>query len=160
MKWMKYRFFIIGLAFRILVLNIVGTYEGYSRITQTIPTIIIEFAMMSIVLICNILFILDFLYYYLKMENSICTRITFKKYRVLLIKRVVLASIVITIMEIVIALVFGNLLSMYTILNIIIMVLLFVIAIFYWRNIHENSFAICLYIVSLIIRQVIMMIVF
>ena len=84
---LKYRFLCTGFLLRLFIFFISSTSKEYILISQGCPLNIIQFSIMSLLLISDILFLIDFSYYYINMECLITIRVNRHRYYAIIFQK-------------------------------------------------------------------------
>lgn len=85
---LKYRFLCLSFVLKILIYSITPTSKYYILLSQGCPLNIIHFSIMSLVLLSDIMFLIDYTYYYINLECFITVRIE-KKYYAIILKKLI-----------------------------------------------------------------------
>lgn len=86
---LKYRFLCLSFVLKILIYSITLTSKYYILLSQGCPLNIIHFSIMSLVLVSDIMFLIDYTYYYINLECFITVRIEKKKYYAIILKKLI-----------------------------------------------------------------------
>ena len=86
---LKYRFLCLSFVLKILIYSITPTSKYYILLSQGCPFNIIHFSIMSLVLVSDIMFLIDYTYYYINLECFITVRIEKKKYYAIILKKLI-----------------------------------------------------------------------
>ena len=86
---LKYRFLCLSFVLKILIYSITPTSKYYILLSQGCPLNIIHFSIMSLVLLSDIMFLIDYTYYYINLECFITVRIEKKKYYAIILKKLI-----------------------------------------------------------------------
>lgn len=85
----RYKWLLLSFIFRVVVLYISVDYSNYVYLTQACPTAIIDFSIMSIILIVEIIFIVHNLIDYLNLDKLVLIRISRIDYLLIIIKKII-----------------------------------------------------------------------
>ena len=98
----KYRFLLTSSLIRILIYFVTSNEYYYMLLSQGCPFNIIQFSLMSLLLISDIMFSIDYIYYYLNLENLLVVRVKKRYYYLIILKKIVLAYLLIVISSLII----------------------------------------------------------
>lgn len=85
----RYKWLLLSFIIRLVVLYISVDYSNYIYLTQACPTAIIDFSIMSIILIVEIIFIVHNLIDYLNLDKLVLIRISRIDYLLIIIKKII-----------------------------------------------------------------------
>lgn len=92
-RYRKYTFLIVSLIIRLIIYGITnGNYQRYLYLTQDCPRSLVDFAIMSLLLIVEIIFIINYVLDYLNIELWVLLRLNKQEYLMMIIKRVLLVN--------------------------------------------------------------------
>lgn len=86
---LKYRFLCLSIFLRILIYMLTPTSEYYILLSQGCPFNLIHFSIMSLLLISDIMFLIDYTYYYITLDCFINVRLEKNKYYTIILKKVI-----------------------------------------------------------------------
>lgn len=90
---LKYRFLCLSIFLKILIYILTPTSEYYILLSQGCPLNLIHFSIMSLLLISDIMFLIDYTYYYITLDCFINVRLEKKKYYTIVLKKVINGTI-------------------------------------------------------------------
>ena len=91
---LKYRFLCLSIFLRMLIYVLTPTSEYYILLSQGCPLNLIHFSIMSLLLISDIMFLIDYTYYYITLDCFINVRLEKNKYYTIILKRVISGTII------------------------------------------------------------------
>lgn len=91
---LKYRFLCLSIFLRMLIYVLTPTSEYYILLSQGCPLNLIHFSIMSLLLISDIMFLIDYTYYYITLDCFINVRLEKKKYYTIILKKVISGTII------------------------------------------------------------------
>ena len=91
---LKYRFLCLSIFLRMLIYVLTPTSEYYILLSQGCPLNLIHFSIMSLLLISDIMFLIDYTYYYITLDCFINVRLKKKKYYTIVLKKVINGTII------------------------------------------------------------------
>lgn len=91
---LKYRFLCLSIFLRMLIYMLTPTSEYYILLSQGCPLNLIHFSIMSLLLISDIMFLIDYTYYYITLDCFINVRLEKKKYYTIILKKVISGTII------------------------------------------------------------------
>ena len=86
---LKYRFLCLSIFLRMLIYMLTPTSEYYILLSQRCPFNLIHFSIMSLLLISDIMFLIDYTYYYITLDCFINVRLEKNKYYTIILKKVI-----------------------------------------------------------------------
>lgn len=86
---LKYRFLCLSIFLRMLIYVLTPTSEYYILLSQGCPLNLIHFSIMSLLLISDIMFLIDYTYYYITLDCFINVRLEKNKYYTIILKKVI-----------------------------------------------------------------------
>lgn len=86
---LKYRFLCLSIFLRMLIYVLTPTSEYYILLSQRCPLNLIHFSIMSLLLISDIMFLIDYTYYYITLDCFINVRLEKNKYYTIILKKVI-----------------------------------------------------------------------
>ena len=86
---LKYRFLCLSIFLRMLIYMLTPTSEYYILLSQGCPFNLIHFSIMSLLLISDIMFLIDYNYYYITLDCFINVRLEKNKYYTIILKKVI-----------------------------------------------------------------------
>lgn len=86
---LKYRFLCLSIFLRMLIYVLTPTSEYYILLSQGCPLNLIHFSIMSLLLISDIMFLIDYTYYYITLACFINVRLEKNKYYTIILKKVI-----------------------------------------------------------------------
>lgn len=86
---LKYRFLCLSIFLRMLIYMLTPTSEYYILLSQGCPFNLIHFSIMSLLLISDIMFLIDYTYYYITLDCFINVRLEKNKYYTIILKKVI-----------------------------------------------------------------------
>ena len=86
---LKYRFLCLSIFLRMLIYMLTPTSEYYILLSQGCPLNLIHFSIMSLLLISDIMFLIDYTYYYITLDCFINVRLEKNKYYTIILKKVI-----------------------------------------------------------------------
>lgn len=86
---LKYRFLCLSIFLRMLIHVLTPTSEYYILLSQGCPLNLIHFSIMSLLLISDIMFLIDYTYYYITLDCFINVRLEKNKYYTIILKKVI-----------------------------------------------------------------------
>lgn len=86
---LKYRFLCLSIFLRMLIYVLTPTSEYYILLSQGCPFNLIHFSIMSLLLISDIMFLIDYTYYYITLDCFINVRLEKNKYYTIILKKVI-----------------------------------------------------------------------
>lgn len=86
---LKYRFLCLSIFLRMLIYMLTPTSEYYILLSQGCPFNLIHFSIMSLLLISDIIFLIDYTYYYITLDCFINVRLEKNKYYTIILKKVI-----------------------------------------------------------------------
>ncbi|WP_296874973.1 hypothetical protein [Thomasclavelia sp.] len=93
-RYRKYTFLIVSLIIRLIIYGITNdNYQRYLYLTQDCPRSLVDFAIMSLLLIVEIIFIINYVLDYLNIELWVLLRLNKQEYLMMIIKRVLLVNV-------------------------------------------------------------------
>ena len=99
---LKYRFLCLSIFLRMLIYMLTPTSEYYILLSQGCPFNLIHFSIMSLLLISDIMFLIDYTYYYITLDCFINVRLEKNKYYTIILKKVISGTIILFISSLVI----------------------------------------------------------
>lgn len=91
---LKYRFLCLSIFLRMLIYVLTSTSEYYILLSQGCPLNLIHFSIMSLLLISDIMFLIDYTYYYIILDCFINVRLEKNKYYTIILKKVISGAII------------------------------------------------------------------
>lgn len=91
---LKYRFLCLSIFLRMLIYVLTPTSEYYILLSQGCPLNLIHFSIMSLLLISDIMFLIDYTYYYITLDCFINVRLEKNKYYTIILKKVISGAII------------------------------------------------------------------
>lgn len=91
---LKYRFLCLSIFLRMLIYVLTPTSEYYILVSQGCPLNLIHFSIMSLLLISDIMFLIDYTYYYITLDCFINVRLEKNKYYTIILKKVISGAII------------------------------------------------------------------
>lgn len=91
---LKYRFLCLNIFLRMLIYVLTPTSEYYILLSQGCPLNLIHFSIMSLLLISDIMFLIDYTYYYITLDCFINVRLEKNKYYTIILKKVISGAII------------------------------------------------------------------
>lgn len=91
---LKYRFLCLSIFLRMLIYVLTPTSEYYILLSQGCPFNLIHFSIMSLLLISDIMFLIDYTYYYITLDCFINVRLEKNKYYTIILKKVISGAII------------------------------------------------------------------
>lgn len=91
---LKYRFLCLSIFLRMLIYVLTPTSEYYILLSQGCPLNLIHFSIMSLLLISDIMFLIDYTYYYITLDCFINVRLEKNKYYTIIFKKVISGTII------------------------------------------------------------------
>ena len=91
---LKYRFLCLSIFLRMLIYVLTPTSEYYILLSQGCPLNLIHFSIMSLLLISDIMFLIDYTYYYITLDCFINVRLEKNKYYTIILKKVISGTII------------------------------------------------------------------
>lgn len=91
---LKYRFLCLSIFLRMLIYVLTPTSEYYILLSQGCPLNLIHFSIMSLLLISDIIFLIDYTYYYITLDCFINVRLEKNKYYTIILKKVISGTII------------------------------------------------------------------
>lgn len=91
---LKYRFLCLSIVLRMLIYVLTPTSEYYILLSQGCPLNLIHFSIMSLLLISDIMFLIDYTYYYITLDCFINVRLEKNKYYTIILKKVISGTII------------------------------------------------------------------
>lgn len=91
---LKYRFLCLSIFLRMLIYVLTPTSEYYILLSQGCPLNLIHFSIMSLLLISDIMFLIDYTYYYITLDCFINVRLEKNKYYTIILKKVISGIII------------------------------------------------------------------
>ena len=91
---LKYRFLCLSIFLRMLIYMLTPTSEYYILLSQGCPLNLIHFSIMSLLLISDIMFLIDYTYYYITLDCFINVRLEKNKYYTIILKKVISGAII------------------------------------------------------------------
>lgn len=91
---LKYRFLCLSIFLRMLIYVLTPTSEYYILLSQGCPFNLIHFSIMSLLLISDIIFLIDYTYYYITLDCFINVRLEKNKYYTIILKKVISGTII------------------------------------------------------------------
>ena len=91
---LKYRFLCLSIFLRMLIHVLTPTSEYYILLSQGCPLNLIHFSIMSLLLISDIMFLIDYTYYYITLDCFINVRLEKNKYYTIILKKVISGTII------------------------------------------------------------------
>lgn len=91
---LKYRFLCLSIFLRMLIYVLTPTSEYYVLLSQGCPFNLIHFSIMSLLLISDIMFLIDYTYYYITLDCFINVRLEKNKYYTIILKKVISGAII------------------------------------------------------------------
>lgn len=91
---LKYRFLCLSIFLRMLIYVLTPTSEYYILLSQGRPLNLIHFSIMSLLLISDIMFLIDYTYYYITLDCFINVRLEKNKYYTIILKKVISGTII------------------------------------------------------------------
>ena len=91
---LKYRFLCLSIFLRMLIYMLTPTSEYYILLSQGCPLNLIHFSIMSLLLISDIMFLIDYTYYYITLDCFINVRLEKNKYYTIILKKVISGTII------------------------------------------------------------------
>ena len=91
---LKYRFLCLSIFLRMLIHVLTPTSEYYILLSQGCPLNLIHFSIMSLLLISDIMFLIDYTYYYITLDCFINVRLEKDKYYTIILKKVISGTII------------------------------------------------------------------
>lgn len=86
---LKYRFLCLSIFLRMLIYVLTPTSEYYILLSQGCPLNLIHFSIMSLLLISDIMFLIEYTYYYITLDCFINVRLEKNKYYTIILKKVI-----------------------------------------------------------------------
>lgn len=99
---LKYRFLCLSIFLRMLIYMLTPTSEYYILLSQGCPFNLIHFSIMSLLLISDIMFLIDYTYYYITLDCFINVRLEKNKYYTIILKKVISGTIILFIFSLLI----------------------------------------------------------
>lgn len=91
---LKYRFLCLSIFLRMLIYILTPSSEYYILLSQGCPLNLIHFSIMSLLLISDIMFLIDYTYYYITLDCFINVRLEKNKYYTIILKKVISGTII------------------------------------------------------------------
>lgn len=91
---LKYRFLCLSIFLRMLIYMLTPTSEYYILLSQGCPLNLIHFSIMSLLLISDIMFLIDYTYYYITLDCFINVRLEKNKYYTIILKKLISGTII------------------------------------------------------------------
>ena len=91
---LKYRFLCLSIFLRMLIYMLTPTSEYYILLSQGCPFNLIHVSIMSLLLISDIMFLIDYTYYYITLDCFINVRLEKNKYYTIILKKVISGTII------------------------------------------------------------------
>ena len=91
---LKYRFLCLSIFLRMLIYVLTPTSEYYILLSQGCPLNLIHFSIMSLLLISDIMFLIDYTYYYITLDCFINVRLEKNKYYTIILNKVISGTII------------------------------------------------------------------
>ena len=91
---LKYRFLCLSIFLRMLIYVLTPTSEYYILLSQGCTLNLIHFSIMSLLLISDIMFLIDYTYYYITLDCFINVRLEKNKYYTIILKKVISGTII------------------------------------------------------------------
>ena len=91
---LKYRFLCLSIFLRMLIYVLTPTSEYYILLSQGCPLNLIHFSIMSLLLISDIMFLIDYTYYYITLDCFINVRLEKNKHYTIILKKVISGAII------------------------------------------------------------------
>ena len=91
---LKYSFLCLSIFLRMLIYVLTPTSEYYILLSQGCPLNLIHFSIMSLLLISDIMFLIDYTYYYITLDCFINVRLEKNKYYTIILKKVISGTII------------------------------------------------------------------
>lgn len=91
---LKYKFLCLSIFLRMLIYMLTPTSEYYILLSQGCPFNLIHFSIMSLLLISDIMFLIDYTYYYITLDCFINVRLEKNKYYTIILKKVISGTII------------------------------------------------------------------
>lgn len=91
---LKYRFLCLSIFLRMLIYVLTPTSEYYILLSQGCPLNLIHFSIMSLLLVSDIMFLIDYTYYYITLDCFINVRLEKNKYYTIILKKVISGTII------------------------------------------------------------------
>lgn len=91
---LKYRYLCLSIFLRMLIYMLTPTSEYYILLSQGCPFNLIHFSIMSLLLISDIMFLIDYTYYYITLDCFINVRLEKNKYYTIILKKVISGTII------------------------------------------------------------------
>ena len=91
---LKYRLLCLSIFLRLLIYVLTPTSEYYILLSQGCPLNLIHFSIMSLLLISDIMFLIDYTYYYITLDCFINVRLEKNKYYTIILKKVISGAII------------------------------------------------------------------
>lgn len=91
---LKYRFLCLSIFLRMLIYVLTPTSEYYILLSHGCPLNLIHFSIMSLLLISDIMFLIDYTYYYITLDCFINVRLEKNKYYTIILKKVISGAII------------------------------------------------------------------
>lgn len=91
---LKYKFLCLSIFLRMLIYMLTPTSEYYILLSQGCPFNLIHFSIMSLLLISDIMFLIDYTYYYITLDCFINVRLEKNKYYTIILKKVISGAII------------------------------------------------------------------
>ena len=91
---LKYRFLCLSIFLKMLIYMLTPTSEYYILLSQGCPFNLIHFSIMSLLLISDIMFLIDYTYYYITLDCFINVRLEKNKYYTIILKKVISGTII------------------------------------------------------------------
>ena len=91
---LKYRLLCLSIFLRVLIYVLTPTSQYYILRSQGCPLNLIHFSIMSLLLISDIMFLIDYTYYYITLDCFINVRLEKNKYYTIILKKVISGAII------------------------------------------------------------------
>lgn len=150
----RYKWLLLSFIFRVVVLYISVDYSNYVYLTQACPTAIIDFSIMSIILIVEIIFIVHNLIDYLNLDKLVLIRISKIDYLLIIIKKIISSVISLTIVGCLISMIAGEIVGYLFFLDRIYLVLISLFSSFIFVKYKESFGCILIYLLMVLVRQI------
>lgn len=151
----RYKYLLFSILLRIFVVFLTNNITQYIDIVYLLPTNLLHLSINLSILIFDILFITDSILYYLKMKDTVLLRISKKQYKFLLIKKAILSTIEIIILQFLITFIcFHNVNINVIITYTVILYLLYIICFTLLPAWIDNHKLMIVFIIMLVIKAI------
>lgn len=149
----RFKFLVLSFLIRMIILYISVNFDNYIYLTQKCPVSIVDFSIMSMLLIVEILFLVDNLIYYMKIDKFVLIRIEKRNYQLIIFKKIVSSVLYLTLTGVLVSIVSCQPLNYAYFLDRISLVVIALISSFVWVEYKETLGCILIYVVVIIFRM-------